>query len=656
MKDITLIFLSLSLSGSILSFLLMALKPFIKNRLSQTWQYYIMLVVILRFILPISPQINIIGDIVHNIQSANSSSITVEADQTFNEDKGYPVPHTPDNPASPVSQNTKTKPLIPPTFWDHMLNHLWILWLSVTLICFTYKVISYLRLIRLIHFGANKIDSHRILEIYNNELTISNVMKPLPLYVNAHANSPMLVGIFRPAIYIPNLEISNDELKYIFRHELTHYKRLDFIYKWFVQITLCLHWFNPIMYMLNKEISRVCELSCDELVIRHLRTEERVLYGDALMSSLKTPGSCGNTMASLAMGKNAYLVKERLDLLMNYKKKSGIAKCLTILLTIFLLCGFSLTGAYAAGKSTAGTKIQIDINPNSTGAKKLGIEIGGSLDGKTKLYIIYSEKGLRAIGTGKYGLDEDYLLGADIKMSDKEWTPIGTADHPFTGYFGGNGCKIISLTMKASNTDVVGLFGYAAGATIQNVTLVDTNFTSIKHYAPDKVEDYICAVAKDCDITDIFIDPKEDKQDTNDQTMKTATIMGKTWYLVETEAQLRSIGTGSYTLNKNYLQNADIDLSSAEWVPIGTKEAPFMGTYNGNGFEIKGLTMTDPNAQIIGMFGVAKKATICHVILRDYDIQSAGSNVTGKSIAPILVFGNTSTKSYDNEVYPKEKD
>lgn len=135
--------------------------------------------------------------------------------------------------------------------------------------------------------------------------------------------------------------------------------------------------------------------------------------------------------------------------------------------------------------------------------------------------------------------------------------------------------------------------------------------------------------------------------------METLEFRGKTYYLVFHEAQLRAIGTGKYGMNKNYLQQADISLSSDEWIPIGTKKNPFTGSYNGSGYEIKGLTMINPNANVIGMFGYAKNASIYNIILRNYDILSAGKNVKTRSIAPILVFVEN-IRGYDNSVYPKK--
>lgn len=61
MNEVFLVFLSLSLSGSLIALLLLLLKPIIKNHLSKTWQYYIFLIVIIRFLLPFGPNTSLMG-------------------------------------------------------------------------------------------------------------------------------------------------------------------------------------------------------------------------------------------------------------------------------------------------------------------------------------------------------------------------------------------------------------------------------------------------------------------------------------------------------------------------------------------------------------------------------------------------------------------
>ena len=130
--------------------------------------------------------------------------------------------------------------------------------------------------------------------------------------------------------------------------------------------------------------------------------------------------------------------------------------------------------------------------------------------------------------------------------------------------------------------------------------------------------------------------------------MDTATVKGVTWYLVESEAHLRAIGTGEYGLDGNYMQNADITLSRTEWEPIGTETDPFTGQYNGNGYEIRGLTMTSPTVKTVGFFGFAENAQLCNITLRDLDIETAGGQ--GKSVGAVCARA-TNCNIHSNKVY-----
>lgn len=135
-------------------------------------------------------------------------------------------------------------------------------------------------------------------------------------------------------------------------------------------------------------------------------------------------------------------------------------------------------------------------------------------------------------------------------------------------------------------------------------------------------------------------------------TMDTLTFKGKTYYLIYTEEQLRAIAEGQFEWDKNYMMQVDISLSSDEWLPIGTKDKPFTGSFNGNGFEISGLTMTDPQAELVGLFGYAEDAHLYNITLKDVDIKDAGSAVTGSKDAVCALSKNS--RIYDNFVFYKK--
>ncbi len=82
------------------------------------------------------------------------------------------------------------------------------------------------------------------------------------------------------------------------------------------------------------------------------------------------------------------------------------------------------------------------------------------------------------------------------------------------------------------------------------------------------------------------------------QDIDTIILNGKEYYMITTELQLRSIGT--YGLDKNYMQQNDIEISDEEWTPIGTSDNPFTGSYNGNGFKIIGLTDMHSDTTLFG--------------------------------------------------------
>lgn len=99
--------------------------------------------------------------------------------------------------------------------------------------------------------------------------------------------SPMLVGFVRPTILLPSQNISPDELSLILKHELVHFKRRDVWYKTVVLTATALHWFNPFVYMIARQIAIQCEISCDEEVVKHSDGDERQQYVEAIIGVIR---------------------------------------------------------------------------------------------------------------------------------------------------------------------------------------------------------------------------------------------------------------------------------------------------------------------------------------------------------------------------------
>lgn len=370
MNEILKLILSLSVSGSILALVLFTINPLTKNRLNKRWHYYIWLVVILRFLVPFTPEISVVGSLFGYLENSFTAPLAVvEQGQLFTQ--------TEDSLDIRTVLPSAEKPITPnlsPNYWADIKDSIWLLWLGVAALLFVRKVTSYHSFVRYVKAGTRRIEDERFLEIYKDASTEAGIKKPLPIYVNELVASPMLVGIFRPIIIISKLEIDDCELRHIFWHELTHYKRLDIFYKWFTQIAVCLHWFNPLIYLINHEIYKNCELSCDEAIINGLDENGRLRYGDTLLSTLKTDGTYSDAIVSVTLSENTKLLKERLGAIMKYKKATRPIIFVSIALVVFLGVGGFLLGS---------------ASPTVNVAQRDSVDI--SLDGRSDAYKIIAQ-------------------------------------------------------------------------------------------------------------------------------------------------------------------------------------------------------------------------------------------------------------------------
>jgi len=128
-------------------------------------------------------------------------------------------------------------------------------------------------------------------------------------------NSPFVMGIFKPKIYLP-YSMDGGDLHHVVAHERAHIRRKDHWWKPLGFLLLTVYWFNPLMWVAYLLLCRDIELACDEKVIAELENEQRADYTQALVAcSVKRPMIAACPLAFGEVG-----VKERVKSIMNYKK------------------------------------------------------------------------------------------------------------------------------------------------------------------------------------------------------------------------------------------------------------------------------------------------------------------------------------------------
>ncbi len=145
-------------------------------------------------------------------------------------------------------------------------------------------------------------------------------LKPAkPVYDNVYEingiKTPFIFGIIRPKIYLP-IGLSENESVYIIKHEQTHIRRFDHIIKPFAFFAVCVHWFNPLVWVAFFLMSKDMELSCDESVIKQMGYEIKKDYSTSLLSLSTGRRILGGS--PLAFGENN--TRGRIINILNYKK------------------------------------------------------------------------------------------------------------------------------------------------------------------------------------------------------------------------------------------------------------------------------------------------------------------------------------------------
>ena len=341
MNEFIKILLSLSVSGALLLLLILGLKPLYKNKFSKRWQYYIWIVVALRFLLPFTPDTTIVGSLFEKFDTA---AITNEIPTSPN----VPVPaDTGNSKAEPIQTNREiTTAAMREPFNKYVC--LFFIWSALALVLFVRKITVYQGFIQYIKAGSKEVSDIKILNLLSDCEEKLNIKTRVEISCNPLLASPMLIGFLRPRIILPAHEWEDKELSYIFVHELIHYRQRDMFYKWLIQIVVCVHWFNPFVYLLEKEVNKSCELSCDEKVIAVLDDKRKREYGDTLISFLKSNNLYKSSLASVTLTEGAEQLKERLGAIMKFREKSKVIIAITTIFTVAACVCFFVTGAYAA--------------------------------------------------------------------------------------------------------------------------------------------------------------------------------------------------------------------------------------------------------------------------------------------------------------------
>lgn len=360
------VLLSLSLSGSLVILLLFSICRLLKKRLSYRWQYYIWIVVVIRFILPIAPEENLMGRLGEWLHSSVQAQLFgsdgwellgnsyVQEESTV---KGQGQNAEKDFGKDGGNVNKGQGAAIKSRMIKTILGagqYIFFFWLFTAMLLFLRKITIYQSFVRFIKAGSTPVEDVTRLEGLAETEDSIGIYKAIDLWINPLVSSPMILGFLRPCIILPDDSLSEKEFHYTILHELIHYKRKDIYYKWVMQAVLCIHWFNPLLYFMARNLNRLCELSCDEAVVKCLGSDkQRREYASTLLNAMASKGVLKERFTALTLSENKQLLKERMEAVMNGKRRiaSTGGKVALAVLTVAVVVAGLFAGSYTVSAS-----------------------------------------------------------------------------------------------------------------------------------------------------------------------------------------------------------------------------------------------------------------------------------------------------------------
>lgn len=195
------------------------------------------------------------------------------------------------------------------------------------------------------------------------------------------AESPMIIGFIKPVLVLPKEQYSSEELFFIFKHELVHLKRGDVYVKLLFVMANAVHWFNPLIWIMQKEAVIDMELSCDERVVQGTSYALRKAYTETLLSMLHKRCVRKTVLSTQFYGGTKIMKKRLKNILVKTRKKNGIglligAVVLTISLGTMISC--------SAGKADTVNEV-----PGNEGAAN---EASGNISKASETEVVQPEK------------------------------------------------------------------------------------------------------------------------------------------------------------------------------------------------------------------------------------------------------------------------
>jgi beta-lactamase regulating signal transducer with metallopeptidase domain len=315
--------LKASWQAAVLILLVLVVQWALGRRLSPRWRYGLWLLVVARLAMPwtIPSSVSVFNLLSYSRAASAFASLRANPER--------PGSITPQAAVISVAQPRDMEagtPAATARGFHLSVSHLLLAWAAGAFALAAYLGITHYRLWRRITPRRPLIDT-QVLNLLEDCKQAMGLRVPVTLVETPAVGSPSLFGFVRPRLLLPvglTRDFSQEELRYVFLHELSHIKRHDILTGWLMTALQMVHWFNPLVWLAFHRMRLDRELACDALALSYAKEEENQPYGRTIIKLLESFGGSAWAPSMAGTAENKNQMRERISMIARFRRTNRV--------------------------------------------------------------------------------------------------------------------------------------------------------------------------------------------------------------------------------------------------------------------------------------------------------------------------------------------
>ena len=315
-----------------------------ENKFRKKWRYFIWIFLAIYLILPIRinlPSAPIQVDLpphemIFTMEEKEELIVKPPLNTETNPEENFEHEEISMEDKAPVlSTDTKTEEEKQNTFIFPIVFVGAMIWIFGAVTVCGWNVAMYVRFAARSKLWNRKIKDEFVLNLFEDLKREMGVPEKVKIYENRLIKSPMMVGFLKPRVLLPSEALLPEEYEFVLRHELTHYKRGDIIYKFLLMLAASRHWFSPAIGFMCRNAEKDIEITCDEAVVKSMEGDRRQEYCATILNIMRRGQNSPLLLSTSFYGGKKFL-KSRFSAVLNPRTHRGVALFIVAAIVILI--------------------------------------------------------------------------------------------------------------------------------------------------------------------------------------------------------------------------------------------------------------------------------------------------------------------------------